>query len=219
MTQKTLNTSKSRLKTLVDAVVRHLPKGAPIDRSCIPENSLVQLSRWSSSSELRRGLAELYRAGYFGRHDVVNGYAWTLAAWNCIGGSWDEQFKLAQTQQYYEFFLSADEKAQASRILKRVLSAGETRNYVAGNPFNGLWWGYGDDPIPACPGERDFKAHFMQWLLDGGYSASEIADIVARCPPSDGPTRMEKIERYADELFGRRRATAAAIPKTILPDR
>lgn len=199
--QEARNPSIDRLEKLVNVLVRHLPQGLSVNRSRISEDLLVQLARNKKSLELRWGLSDLYRAGYFGRHDVANGYAWTLAVWNCKHVSYDEKFKLAETQQYYDFFMSADEKAEAIRILKRKLPARERCQYEAGRPFNATWWGWEDDPIPARPGERDFKAHFVQWLLDGGYSESEIADIVARCPPSDGPTRMENIQRYADEMM------------------
>ena len=141
MNQEAQCPSKVRFKKLIDAVTKHLPQTLSVDHSSIPEDSLVQLSRRSKSSELRGGLAELYRAGYFGGHDVVNGYAWTLAAWNCSHVSYDAQFKLAETQQYYEFFLTADEQAEAIRILERVLFAGKPCRFVAGTPFNANWWG------------------------------------------------------------------------------
>lgn len=217
MTHEAHPPSRDRLKKLIDAVVKHLPQGLQVDHTCIPEDSLVQLCRMTKSLELRCGLAELYRAGYFGRHDVVSGYAWTLATWSCRHISYDNKFKLAETQQYYEFCLSPDEQAEAIRIIERILPDAEHRNYVAGKPFNGEWWGWEDDPIPARPGERDFKAKFGKWLIDGCYSEREISEIVARCPASDGPTRMERIKRDVDKMFGRQGPIAEGIPKTILP--
>lgn len=209
--QEVRNPSNDKFKKLVDVVARHLPQGLSINHACIPEDLLVQLARTKKNAELRWALGDLYRAGYFGRHDVANGYAWTLAVWNCNHVSYDEKFKLAETQQYYEFFMSADEKAETIRILERILPARERCQYDVGRPFNATWWGWEDDPIPARPGERDFKAHFVQWLLEGGYSESEITDVVARCPPSDGPTRMENIQRYADEMIGRRGILATRV--------
>ena len=43
----------------------------------------------------------------------------------------------------------------------------------------------------------------MKWLQDGGCAESEIAEILARCPPSDGPTRMEKLQLDAKKMMGR----------------
>ena len=203
VTQKAHNRTKTKLDSLINAVSRYLPKASIVDHSCIPEDSLVKLSRQTKRAELRSSLAELYRAGYFGKHDIVNGYAWTLAAWNCNDGTYDEKFALAETQQYYEFFLSTDEKSKAMQILKQVLPTSETSHFVPGNPFNGHWWGWDDDPIPARPGARDFKAGFVKWLQDGGCAESEIAEILARCPPSDGPTRMEKLQLDAKKMMGR----------------
>jgi hypothetical protein len=210
VTQEAHHRTKKKLNRLINAIAKYLPENSIVDRSCIPEDSLVKLSRQTDSSELRSGLAELYRAGYFGSHDVVNGYAWTLAAWNCNDGSYDEKFALAEAQQYYEFFMSADEKSRAKLILNRVLSSDEPSHYVAGNPFNSHWWGWEDDPIPARPGERDFKAGFVQWLQEGAYAESEIADIMARCPPSDGPTRMEKIQHDAEKMMSELDFTTAS---------
>lgn len=201
MTQKAHDRTKKKLDSLINAVARYFPKGSIVDHSCIPEDSLVKLSGQTKRAELRSSLAELYRAGYFGKHDVVNGYAWTLAAWNCNDGSYDEKFALAETQQYYEFFLSTDEKSRAMQILKQVLPTSETSHFVPENPFNGHWWGWEDDPIPARPGERDFKAGLVEWLQEGGYAESEIDDILARCPPSDGPTRMERLQLEAKRMM------------------
>lgn len=200
MSQDAKDRSKAELKKLVDALAKHLPHGLPVDRTCIPEDSLVQLARRSNSLDLRCGLSELYRAGYFGRHDVVRGYAWTLAAWSCGHASYDEKFKLAEIQQYYEFFLSTDEQATAAQISRQVLPKGKPCGYVVGTPFNARWWGWEDDPIPARPGERDFKVNFVQWMMDGCFSDAEISDILARCPQSDGPTRRDRIKRFAEDI-------------------
>lgn len=200
MNQHAQGRSKKELEKLVSTLARQLPHGLPVDRTCIPEDSLVQLARTSISLELRCGLSELYRTGYFGSHDVVQGYAWTLAAWNCKH-AYDEKFKLAEIQQYYEFFLSTDEQAKAAQISRQVSPKRNPCPYVVGHPFNAGWWGWEDDPIPARPGERDFKANFVQWLVDGRFSDAEISDILARCPQSDGPTRREGIESFvADRL-------------------
>lgn len=192
---------RSRQEKLVDAAARHLRQGSPATGASLPEDLLVQTAGRRRNFELRVCLADLYRGGHFGGHDVIKGYAWTLAAWHCVGTDYDQQFKLAETQQYYEFFLTAEEQAKALQVLDKVLPSKESRDYVQGNPFNAKWWGWEDDPIPARPGARDFKEQFVQWLMDGGYSESEIAEILSRCPPSDGPTRDEIIERAADDFL------------------
>jgi hypothetical protein len=203
----------------IDAVAKHLPLSLPADRSCIPEDSIVQLSKISKSSELRAGLGEFYRAGYFGRHDVVSGYAWCLAAWNCGNVSYDEQFRLAETQQFYEFYLSKDEQAEAIRLLKRVIPRGEKCCYVVGTLFNAKWWGWEDDPIPARPGERDFKAQFVRWLVDGCYDDGEILDIVARCPQSDGPSQRDRTERLVNERLAGQSVKVMSATNKIVSDR
>ena len=194
MNHDTQGRSDDELMKLVDTLAKHLPHDFPVDRTCITEDALVQFARRSNSLVLRCGLSELYRAGYFGNHDVVRGYAWTLAAWNCKHASYDEKFKLAEIQQYYEFFLPIDEQEKADQISRQALPKGKPCRYVVGTPFNAGWWGWEDDPIPARPGERDFKANFVEWLMDGCFSDAEISDILARCPQSDGPTRRARIE-------------------------
>ena len=197
MNQHTRGRSKNKLAELVSTLAKQLPHGLPVDHTAIPEVSLIKLARTSIRLEVRCGLSELYRAGYFGSHDVVQGYAWTLAAWSCKHASYDEKFKLAEIQQYYEFFFSTDEQAKAAQISRRALPKGKPCLYVVGNPFNARWWGWEDDPIPARPGERDFKENFVQWLIDGCFSDAEISAILDRCPQSDGPTRRERIESSA----------------------
>jgi hypothetical protein len=219
MNQDTQGRSNEELMKLVDTLAKQLPNGFPVDRTCIPEDSLVQLARRSNSFVLRHGLSELYRAGYFGKHDVVRGYAWTLAAWSCKNASYDEKFKLAEIQQYYEFFLSIDEQEKAIQISSQALPKGKPCGYVVGTPFNAGWWGWEDDPIPARPGARDFKVNFVQWLMDGCFSDAEISDILARCPQSDGPTRMEMIEHLANEWLARKKATLADAVNAIHPER
>jgi hypothetical protein len=201
MNQHTQGRSKTELAELASTLAKQLPHGLPVDHTAIPEVSLVKLARTSIRLELRCGLSELYRVGYFGRHDVVQGYAWTLAAWSCKHASYDEKFKLAEIQQYYEFFLSTDEQAKAAQISRQALPKGKPCPYVVGNPFNARWWGWEDDPIPARPGELDFKENFVQWLIDGCFNDAEISAILDRCPQSDGPTRRERIESsVADRL-------------------
>ncbi len=187
-----------KLEELAEVAVRHLPKGSTVDGAC-PEDLLVQTASLKRSFELRICLADLYLAGYFGGHNAISGYVWTLAAWNCSESSYDDKFKLAEAQQYYEFYLSESERADALRLLEGLLFNVEARGYVPGDPFNGAWWGWEDDPIPARPGERDFKEHFILWLQRSGHSSGEIGEILARCPPSDGLTRNERINRQVDE--------------------
>ena len=194
MNQHAQGRSKNKLEKIVSALAKHFPHGFSVNHTCIPEESLFQLAKTSTRLELRCGLSELYRAGYFGSHDVVQGYAWTLAAWNCKHASYDEKFNLAVIQQYYEFFLSTDEQAKAAQVSRQIQPTFDSCPPVVGNPFNAGWWGWEDDPIPARPGERDFKANFVQWLVDGCFSDAEISDILARCPQSDGPTRRARIE-------------------------
>ncbi len=185
--------SASTIENLIDAMLACNLQVEQIDQTCIPADLIVKLATTKRNPKLRFSLSELYRMGYFGRHDAVNGYIWTLATWNC-SLDYDDKFRLAQTQQYYEFMLSSSEQGEAILALGQVLLSSEQRGFECGNPFNGRWWGWEDDAIPARPGERDFKAEFQEWLLVGGYSESEITEILAKCPPSNGPTRMERIK-------------------------
>jgi hypothetical protein len=188
-----------RLVKRAEVAARHLPQDSTVDRACPREDVLVETAKLKRSFELRTCLADLYLGGYFGAHDAISGYAWTLAAWNCSESSYDDKFNLAEAQQYYEFFLSESGRTDALRLLDGLLSNAEARDYVPGNPFNGGWWGWEDDPIPARPGERDFKEHFVLWLQLSGHSSGEISEILDRCPPSDGPTRKERIEGQVEE--------------------
>lgn len=183
---------ETHLQKLIEVAAKHLGD-APLT-----EVALVHAASLMGNFHLRTCLAELYLAGYFGQHDAVSGYAWTMAAWNCGGMSYDDKFGLAETQQYYEFFLSETERTDALRILDGVLP-NETRGYIPGNPFNSKWWGWEDDPIPPRPGERDFKEHFVLWLRQSGRSSGEIAEILSRCITSDGPTRSERIQRQVED--------------------
>jgi hypothetical protein len=145
------------------------------------EAELVNAAATSRKREFRVNLADLYRGGYFGERNAVAGYAWTLAAWNCQGAGYDSQFTLAESQQYYEFLLSAAEKSAAVRLLSELVPASEVAKFVPGHPFNAGWWGWEDDPVPSSPGTQAFRTELIEWLKAAGYSDSEAVDTLERC--------------------------------------
>jgi hypothetical protein len=145
------------------------------------EAELVNAAATSRKREFRVNLADLYRGGYFGERNAVAGYAWTLAAWNCQGAGYDSQFTLAESQQYYEFLLSAAEQSEAVRLLSRLIPALEEANFVPGSAFNAGWWGWEDDPAPSRPGSRAFETQFLEWLRAAGYGDAEAVDTIERC--------------------------------------
>ena len=190
---------RGSVESLIAVAASYLSQFSLGHEGALTENALVRIAARNCNFKLRRCLAELYRRGHFGQRDVVAGYAWTLAACDCHTPSYDEHFRLAEIQQYYEFFLTEGECAEGIRRVEELLPVAEPRTFVPGTPFNTRWWGWEDDPIPARPGERDFKEGLILWLQAGGYSPGEVDALLARCPPSDGPTRSERINAFVDE--------------------
>lgn len=127
---------------------------------------IESLARDSRSGQLRLLLSKVHALGLSGAPMYELAYAYVLATWAGFNGSFDATFELAEEQQYWEATLTAKQQDRAAELLPSILAEGEPPKHAQGNPFNGSWWGYGDDPIPDHPGSPEFRQAFDKWLAE-----------------------------------------------------